>query len=235
MNKMNLQCQFCLAGHMALLSELSDTDLGNLAANKSKITYKKGQVLFYQGTIPLGIFCVHSGKVKISRVGPDEKEQILSIAKENDFLGYRSLLSEDEYSVTATVSEEATICFIPKDDFLTVLKSNPLFMEKVLKLVCGELGIVEQKLSQFIGKNVRERLAATLLMLKETYGMDGQISEPIAINLTRRDIANIIGSTTETVIRIISEFKDEGLIEMDSRKIRVVNPLQLAHEANLYD
>lgn len=235
MSEMKLQCRFCLSGHMALLSELEDNDLENLAAHKSKVTYKKGQVLFYQGTIPMGIFCVHSGKVKVTRDGPDEKEQILSIAKENDFLGYRSLLSEDHYSVMATVSEEATICFIPKNDFLTVLKSNPLFMAKVLKLVCGELGIVEQKLSQFIGKTVRERLAATLLMLKETYGMDGLVSEPVEINLTRRDMANIIGSTTETVIRIISEFKDEGLIKVQNRKIKVVDTVQLAHEANFYD
>ncbi|OEK02321.1 hypothetical protein BFP97_12680 [Roseivirga sp. 4D4] len=232
MSELHLQCQICLSGHMSLLSELDNKEMTKIASRKSRVAYKKGQILYYQGTTPMGLFCVHSGKVKVTHVGPNDKEQILYIVKENDFLGYRSLLSEELYSMTATVLEEAVICFIPKEDFLEVISSNPIFMQKLLKFVCQDLGIMEQKLSQFIGKNVRERLASVLLMLKETYKMEGQKSESIAINLTRKDLASITGSTTETVIRLLSEFKDEGLIEIDNRKIKVIDSAKLSHQAN---
>tara|TARA_A100000171_G_C2134907_1_gene149483 strand:+ start:1850 stop:2401 length:552 start_codon:yes stop_codon:yes gene_type:complete len=182
----------------------------------------------------MGIFCINSGKVKVFKMGSNGKEQILFIAQKGDFLGYRSLLSEELYGSSATVLEPAAICFIPKSDFLKVLHSNPEFFGKLMKAVCHELGVMETKLAQLSQKSVRERLAATILMLKETYGMEGEGSEVIDIVLSREDLANIVGTATETVIRLLSEFKSDKMIALEGKKIKVLDADKLLHEADFY-
>jgi CRP/FNR family transcriptional regulator len=190
--------------------------------------------LFYEGTRPMGLFCINSGKVKVFKMSSEGKEQILNLAKPGDFLGYRALISEEFYNASATVIEEAAICYIPKANFLEILNTNPKFFKKMMKAVCHELGVMEDKLVTIAQKSVRERLATTLLMLKETYGMEGDESVLIDIALSREDLANIIGTATETVIRLLSEFKNDRLISLEGKKIKVVNTSGLMKEADLY-
>ena len=219
---------------MSMFNGLNEEELDRLSGNKSCVGYKKGQVLFYEGTRPMGLFCINRGKIKVSKMGSNGKEQILFIAKPGDFLGYRSLLSEEFYGASATVIEQAAICFIPKNDFLTILNGNPNFFQKMMKAVCHELGVMEEKLADIAQKSVRERLAATILMLKETYGMEGDGSELIDIALSREDLANIVGTATETVIRLLSEFKSDGLIALKGKKIKVLDTNLLLREADFY-
>lgn len=233
-SQLNVQCQFCKSRTDSHFADLPEEDLSILSAHKSCVTYKKGQNLFYEGTRPMGIFCLNYGKVKVYKMGSNGKEQILFIAQPGDFLGYRSLLSEEFYGASAAVIEQAAICFIPKSDFLTILNKNPAFFNKLMKAVCHELGVMEDKLAQLAQKSVRERLAATILMLKETYGMEGEGSDLIDIALSREDLANIVGTATETVIRLLSEFKSDGLIGLEGKKIRVLDAQKLVHEADFY-
>ena len=233
-NQISLKCAFCKTREFSHFSDLPAEDLEVLSSHKSCITYKKGQNLFYEGTRPMGVFCINYGKVKVYKMGSNGKEQILFIAKPGDFLGYRSLLSEEFYGASATVIEQAAICFVPKSDFLQILHSNPGFFQKLMKAVCHELGVMEEKLAQLAQKSVRERLAATIIMLKETYGMEGDGSELIDIALSREDLANIVGTATETVIRLLSEFKSDGLIGLEGKKIKVIDSQRLVHEADFY-
>lgn len=232
--QVSIQCQFCKSKADSHFADLPNEDLDVLSAHKSCITYKKGQNLFYEGTRPMGVFCINYGKVKVYKMGSNGKEQILFIAKPGDFLGYRSLLSEEFYGASATVIEQAAICFIPKSDFLSILNTNPAFFQKLMKAVCHELGVMEAKLAELSQKSVRERLAATILMLKETYGMEGESSDLIDIALSREDLANIVGTATETVIRLLSEFKADGLIGLEGKKIKVLETEKLIHEADFY-
>ena len=103
-----------------------------------------------------------------------------------------------------------------------------------MKAVCHELGVIEEKLAQLAQKSVRERLATTILMLKETYGMEGEGSNTIDIVLSREDLANIVGTATETVIRLLSEFKADKMIALDGKKIKVLDAAKLLHEADFY-
>lgn len=233
-NHIDLQCQFCESRGDSHFSDLPNDDLEVLSSHKSCVTYKKGQTLFYEGTRPMGIFCINHGKVKVYKMGSNGKEQILFIAQPGDFLGYRSLLSEEFYGATGTVLEQAAICFIPKSDFLSILSKNPSFFQKLMKAVCHELGVMEEKLAQLAQKSVRERLAATIIMLKETYGMEGEGSDVIDIALSREDLANIVGTATETVIRLLSEFKSDGMIGLKGKKIQVIDAKRLIHEADFY-
>lgn len=230
-----INCAFCASKKDSLFSDLNQDDLESLDIHKSCIMYKKGQTLYYEGTRPMGLFCLNSGKVKVYKITSDGKEQILNLAKAGDFIGYRALISEEFYNASATVIEEGAICYIPKADFLNILNSNPRFFKRMMQKLCDDLGIMEQKLVTIAQKSVRERLAATLLMLKESYGMEGEENSTlIDIALSREDLANIIGTATETVIRLLSEFKNQELISLQGKKIKVLDPQGLVKEADFY-
>ncbi|BDD03683.1 Crp/Fnr family transcriptional regulator [Aureibacter tunicatorum] len=235
--KINIRCENCESRNCSHFSDLSYDELTKLSDTKSSITYKKGQTLFYEGTRPLGLFCINSGKVKVYKMSADGKEHIISLGKPGDFLGYRALIGEEFYAASATVLEEATICYIPKTEFLNALQKNPYFFQRMTKALCHQVGVLEQKLITLAQKSVRERLALTLLMLKESYGMedpDGG-STLIDIALSREDLSNIVGTATETVIRLLSEFKSDKMIAMQGKKIRVINAQALMKTADFYD
>lgn len=229
-----IPCTLCPGKEHSLFSDLPREDLDTLSMHKTCIRYKKGQTLFYEGTRPMGLFCINSGKVKVYKISSEGKEQILKLAKPGDFLGYRALISEEFYNSSATVIEEGAMCYIPKSNFLDILQKNPAFFRKMAKRVAHELGLMEQKLVTIAQKSVRERLAATLIMLKETYGMEGDESNLIDIALSREDLANIIGTATETVIRLLSDFKTQKLISLQGKKIKVLDAKGLVREADFY-
>lgn len=229
----NIACTLCEHLKDSLFNGLEPEDLNKINLHKTCIQYKKGQNIFYEGTRPTGLYCMNAGKVKVFKNNVQGKEYIVYLAKPGDFLGYRSLLSEEFYGATATVLEDAKICFIPKENFFEVLQKNPVFMRKVVKAVCHEMGIMEERMAELAHKSVRERLAANLIMLKETYGMEGEGSVLIDLALSREDMASIVGTATETVIRLLSEFKADGLISFEGKKIRVVDAKKLAKQADL--
>lgn len=229
----SVACTLCDHLKDSLFNGLQPEDLSRINNHKTCVLYKKGQNIFYEGTRPTGLFCMNGGKVKVVKNDVQGKEFILYIAKPGDFLGYRALLSEEFYGATATVLEDAKICFIPREDFFEVLQKNPVFMRKVVKEVCKEMGVMEERMAEIAHKSVRERLAGSLLMLKETYGMEGEKSELIDIALSREDLASIVGTASETIIRLLSEMKSENIISFEGKKIRVLDPKKLARQADL--
>lgn len=217
-----------------MFGDLPKTDLEILSQHKTCIKYKKGQTLFYEGTRPLGLFCVNSGKVKVYKVSSEGKEQIVKLAKPGDFLGYRALISNEFYNSSATVIEEGAICYIPRGDFMEVLFNNFEFFKLMAGKVAHDLGMMEQKLMTIAQKSVRERLATTLLMLRDNYSVDGAERDLIDIALSREDLANIIGTATETVIRLLSDFKTQRLISLQGKKIKILDVKGLIREADFY-
>jgi CRP/FNR family transcriptional regulator len=186
--------------------------------------YKKGQVLFHEGTRPLGVFCVNSGRIKLFSVGMDGKEHITRVSASGDLLGYKALLSEQHYQQTAEALDDCNVCFLAKEDFLYLLRPETKFYMLLLKSVCSENTEMASKMMQMAQQSVRQRLAVSLLMLKDTYGIEQDSSGEIEINLTREDLANIVGTATESLIRLLNDFKKENLIETQGRKIRILNP-----------
>lgn len=209
----NAACPFCNTPYAGIFQELAPQDLEKLSANQSCELYKKGQVIIHEGARPNGIFFIHKGKVKIYKQG-DGREQIIQISKEGDLLGYRALLAEEQYPVSAKTLEDCHICFVPKKVFLDTLFSSASFSQKVLREACRELDTMTGVLTNMAQKTVRERVSHTLLQLSDIYGEN-------AINLKREDIAGLVGTATETLIRFLSELKDEKLIEIQGRKIVV--------------
>lgn len=202
-----------------IFSSLAQDEVCDLDAHRSCHFYKKNQAVFLEGSYPRGVYCVNHGKVKIYTMGDEGKEQIIHIAKEGEVIGFRAMFSGDPYKVSASTLEDANICFVSKDDFLNMIDTNTSLRNMIMKELSKELGDRAQFITNLAQKSVRERLAFALLILKNVYGND-------PINLSREDMANFVGTATETLIRLLKDFKEEGLIEVQTRKLTVLN-----HEA----
>lgn len=195
---------------------------------------KKKQAVFVEGSIPTGIFYLKQGKVKKFKMDREGKEHILYICSSGELFGYPALLSEEPYSDSASTLEDSEIGFIPQKYFEEVLASSAGFSNKLLKNLSHEFGVLGNNVMMFAQKTVRERLALTLLILKEKYAEKGQREKPSEIVLSREDLANMVGTAVETLVRLLHEFKDEGLIATNGRIITVKDVKRLIEVANFY-
>ncbi len=185
--------------------------------------YKKKKDIFLEGDIPLFLMYVKKGKVKTYKTNEEGKELITGIYVEDDFFGYESLL-EGEYGESASTIEESELILIPKDDFLALMYRNNDVSKKFIEILSHKVAEKEQQLLDLAYSSVRQRTAKALLLVEEKYGSP---VEKASLNISREDLANIVGTATETAIRILSEFRDEGLIAIESGKIHISNPSKL--------
>lgn len=227
-------CAVCESRGKSVFCDLHKEELDQIDSEKGCSLYKKGQIVFNSGSYPHGLFCVKEGKIKIFRVGDEGKEQIVRLAKAGDILGYRALLSGDKYASSAEVIDDSKICFIPSQAFLKILEGNGILSMHIMKLLSDDLKSAEHKMIDMAQKPVRERVAEALLYLKQTYGLadDGQT---INVVLSREDIANIVGTATETTIRLLSELKNDQVIALNGKRISILDHQLLVKAANVYD
>ncbi len=209
-------CSTCMSRSSSLLGGLCSDEVSNLEGHKSCNYYKKNQSLFLEGSFPRGVFCINQGKIKVFKRGDEGKEQIIHIAKEGEMVGFRAMFSGDPYNVAAETLEESNICFIAKDDFLNMMDTNATLRNGIIKELSKELSDRASFITNMAQKSVRERLAFALILLKTVY-------EPEPINLSREDMANFVGTATETLIRLLKDFKEEGIIEVHTRKLTILN------------
>jgi len=212
----HISCEQCSVRRDGIFSSLAQDEVCDLDGHRSCHFYKKNQAVFLEGSYPRGVYCVNQGKVKIYTMGDEGKEQIIHIAKEGEVIGFRAMFSGDPYKVSASTLEDANICFVGKDDFLSMIDTNTSLRNMIMKELSKELGDRAQFITNLAQKSVRERLAFALLILKNVYGND-------PINLSREDMANFVGTATETLIRLLKDFKEEGLIEVQTRKLTILN------------
>ncbi len=231
--KNNIDCEHCDVRGKGIFCEIESLALTQVSDRKVTNAYKKGHTIFFQGNPPFGLYCVNSGKIKVSKIGNDGKESIIRIATGGDVLGHRSLFSDESYTATATVIEDATICFIDKKFIYKCIQDEPSVALNLIQKLSREMGSAEAKAASMSQKNVRERLAELFLMLLKTYGVQEKNRTKLDIKLTREEIASMVGTANETVIRFISEFKDEGLIEQDGKTIYILDEKKLLEYANL--
>ncbi|MFB6455927.1 Crp/Fnr family transcriptional regulator [Chitinophaga sp. Hz27] len=230
----NPSCEKCKDRFASIFCKADHSNLEQIDAAKVCSSYKKGQVIFHEGAYPFGVFCINDGKIKLSHSGDDGREQIVRLVKAGDIMGYKALLSNERYTATATALEDSSICFIPKDLFLGILQKDASMSFEMMRILSSELRKAELKITHLAQKPVRERLAETLLFIRETYGLepDGQT---LNVRLSREEIANLVGTATESAIRLLSEFKKDGMIELDGKKIRLLDVPQIIRTANLHD
>lgn len=188
---------------------------------KQILKFNKGGIIFEDGEIPNGVYFLNKGTAKLSKQGVYGKDQILRFIKEGDLIGYRSLLCGEDFQAKAEAMTEVEATFLPSDLFLQMLEVAPKFSFVMLQKIAFELGESSNTVTFLAQKTVRERLAEILLLLEQKLGTDPEGF--IKISLTREEIANIIGTATESAIRLISEFKQDKLIEVEGRNIKILN------------
>jgi len=228
------QCETCKSRFESVFGALNPEQVQDLSLNKGCNFYKKGHIVFHKGSRPTGLYCVNSGKIKVHKTGPDGKDQIVRLVKKGNILGYRAMISGENYSATATVLEAASICFIPRKHFFALLQTNNGFFMRVMELLAGDLRTSEDKMTNLAQKSVRERLAEALLLLEQTYGCE-EDEATINVALTRDDLASIVGTATETVIRLLSELKKDKVLSFKGKKITILNHRHLARTAEVWD
>ena len=212
----HVSCATCQARKNSLFSANFDENLSHLEEHKSCSYFKKNQPLFIEGSFPRGVYCLNQGKVKVFARGDEGKEQIIHIAKEGEIIGFRAMFSGDMYKVSATALEDANICFISKDDFLDMIDTNPTLRNGIMRELSKELGDRAIFITNMAQKSVRERLAAALIILDDVYSGE-------QINLTREDLANFVGTATETLIRLLKDLKEECVIDIHTRKLEIID------------
>ncbi|OFX61003.1 MAG: Crp/Fnr family transcriptional regulator [Bacteroidetes bacterium GWA2_30_7] len=217
----------------SVFKSLTNSELEELIQENNCNSYKKGQIIYHEGNRVKGFYCVYSGIIKIFKTGIEGKEQIIRFAKAGDIIGYRSVLSGENVCTSAKVNEDALLCFIKSDALFSLLRKNPQFAIDLLKLVSNELGEANVFITEIAQKSVKERLAETIIYLKDSFGIDKE--NYLNIIITREELANIIGTATESVIRLLSDFKNEKLIEIKGRKIKLLNIGALQKIASIYD
>ncbi len=227
----SLNCQQCSARLEGFFGGLNAEGIAQCNQHTTN-TYKAGQVLFYEGNPAFGVYCVYSGRIKLYKTSRGGRLQIVRLAGPGDLIGYRCLFAEESYTATAEAMEDATVCFIEKAVFLPLLSQQPDLATKMIRKLSAELRQAEDRMADIAQKSVKERLAELLLLLKETYGKVTPAGTEIGLALSREEMAEMIGTTQESVIRLLSEFKAKGIIHLDGRQIVIVNPkllLRIAH------
>jgi len=197
---------------------LDDAEIGKLNYDKTCQVYKKGSVVYREGSRLTGFYCITKGILKIYKTGIDGKEQIIRFVKKGDIVAFRSLLSQELACTTAKVIDDAVLCHIPYHTLLFLLQNNWKFSHWMIQILCRELREANDYITDIAQKTVRERLAEVLLLLKDNFDVDD--SNTLQISLTREELANMVGTATESVIRLLSEFKQDGLIELKGRRVK---------------
>lgn len=200
---------------------LSKEDYNKYIEAKKTVFFNKGEALFEEGSNVDGIYFIENGTAKLYKLGFNRKEQILRFIKEGDIIGYRALLIDETYQATAEAMSDLQAIFIPSDVFLHLLEVDSQLSYTMLQKISFELGESSNTVTFLAQKTVRERLAEVLLLLEQKLGTDPEGF--IKISLTREEIANLIGTATESAIRLISEFKQDDYIAVEGRNIKILN------------
>jgi CRP-like cAMP-binding protein len=226
-------CNTCAFESGSIFKHLTPEEAETLNFEKDFRQYKRGDILYQEGNRISGFFCVNSGIIKVFKTGFDGKEQIIRFAKKGDIIAYRSVLSNELACTSANVIEDCHVCFIPSEILIAFIKTNSAYALELLKLACHELGEANSFITDIAQKTVRERLAEVLLFLVNDFGMDDE--NFLNISLTREELANIVGTATESVIRLLSEFKSDKLVELNGRKIKILNTRGLEKISNVFN
>lgn len=219
------KCEQCIVRELSSLKALKKDELINLANCKTSYTIKKGESIFEEGDTVNGIFCIKDGVCKLSKLSANGKDQIVKLVKSGELLGQRSMISEEPTNLSAVALEDMDVCFIPKQEIMSYFDTNNQFSMEVMKTICGDLKDADDHMVSMAQKTVKERLAETLLFLEDTFGKneDGTLH----IQLSREELAGMIGTATESCIRLLSEFKKNDWIELVGKKIALKDRTKL--------
>ena len=217
-------------GMKELLNDVGRGDVWQeFAAERNVNHYKRKSIIYSEGNHPNRLFYVKKGKVKLFKTNDDGKDLTVGLFGEGEYFGYMSLLENTVYRETAEALEDAEIAMIPREEFDTLIRENTLVMKRFLKLLAGNISVKENQLLGLAYNSLRKRVADALILLRNKFAKQG---EHFSIHISREDLANIAGTATESLIRTLSDFKAEKMIDIKEGNIVLLNEKKLENLVN---
>lgn len=213
------KCEQCIIKQFNALKSLTNEELVRISGCKTTRVIKKGEVIFEEGEIINGIYCVKDGICKLSKLSENGKDQIVKMVVKGQLLGQRSLITEEASNLQAVALNDMEVCFIPRHEIINDLQNNAKFSYEILKEMAHDLKEADDIIVNMAQKSVRRRLAETLVYIHDSFGVNPD--KTLSVLLSREDFANIVGTATESAIRVLSQFKKEGLISIIGKQIRI--------------
>ena len=215
------KCEQCIIRQFNSLKSLTKDELIRISGCKTTQIIKKGDVIFDEGDKLNGVYCIKDGICKLSKLSANGKDQIVKLVVKGELLGQRSLISDERANLQATALNDMEVCFIPKEEIVNDLKKNPAFTFDVLQQMAHDLKDADDIIVNMAQKSVRQRMAEVLVNIHKSFGTnpDGTLS----VLLSREDFASLVGTATESAIRVLSQFKKEGLISAVGKHIKIEN------------
>ncbi len=215
------KCEQCIVRQLNSLKTLTKEELSHLTSCKGDQIIKKGEHIFEEGEHLKGVYCIKSGVCKLVKLSANGKDQIVKLTTKGDLLGERSTLSNEPANLSAVAVTDMEVCFIPQVEILNAVSSNANFTIDMFKSLGKSIRQSDDLLVNMSQKTMKARLAATLLMLEENFGKESDGS--LSLVLTREEVAGIVGTATESVIRLLSQFGKEKIIKLDGKHIIILN------------
>ncbi|MCV9926853.1 Crp/Fnr family transcriptional regulator [Flavobacterium sp. LS1R49] len=215
------KCDQCIVRQLTSLKALNKDEVIRLANSKTTYSIKKGDSIFEEGEITNGVFCVKDGVGKLSKLSANGKDQIVKLVKSGELLGQRSMISNEPANLSAKALDDMEVCFIPKSEIIDFFNKNNQFSMNVMKTICDDLKESDNHTVSLAQKTVKSRLAETLLYLHDTFGKNSD--DTLQIQLSRDELASMIGTATESCIRLLSDFNKLKVIELIGKKIVLKN------------
>ena len=219
------RCENCIIRQMNSFKALRKEELKRMSDRKETRNIKKGENIFQEGDRLNGVFCVRKGVSKLSKLSDNGRDQIVKLATKGEVLGQRSVITQEQANLSAMALEDMEVCFIPKETITDPLSENVLFTNAILKQMASDLKFADDVIVNMAQKSVRQRLAETLLYIEDNFGVTEEGS--LKLQLTRADIADIVGTATELLIRTLTKFKKEDLVATQGKNIQLTDRKKL--------
>ncbi|WP_115461746.1 Crp/Fnr family transcriptional regulator [Winogradskyella aurantiaca] len=213
------KCESCIVKEFNSLKALTREELMRVSACKTGKSFRKGQVIFQEGESLNGVYCVRDGVCKLTKLSENGKDQVVKLVVKGGLLGKRSLITEQKTNLSAVALNDMEMCFIPRSEIMQDLKKNPNFTMDVLKRMAEDLLASDDNIVNMAQKSVRRRMSETLMYIHDEFGTDEDGF--LTIVMSREDYASIVGTATESAIRILSQFKKEGIISTKGKRIKI--------------
>lgn len=193
-------------------------------------SYKKKQRIYAEGNYPHSLFCLNSGKIRTFKMNENGKELTIGLYNAGDFFGYNALLENTAYKETAETLEESEVSIIGREDFEILINNNKKVAQKFIKILAQNVTEKEEQLINLAYNSLRKRVADAILTLSKKYKEES--NPDFIIHISREDLAHIAGTTTESLIRTLSDFKNEKLIEAEAGYVKILDEKKLLDMLN---
>ena len=212
-------CEQCMVRKLSALKVLKGEEIKSISCSKITKQIKKGEVIFKEGEMLNGVYCISTGVCKLTKLTEKGKEQVVRLVIKGELLGQRSVIINQVANLSATALNDMEVCFIPKQEIIQDLLQNNNFSFHILRRMAEDLKEAETAIINMAQKSVRKRLADIIIYLNDNFGVDE--SNYLKVTLSRDDFASIVGTATESVIRTLSQFKKEGLIKTSGKRVKI--------------